>query len=449
MENNSKTKDKLLYKNVILSYLIKGFSLLISFLLTPTYIKYLNNQTVLGLWFTILSILNWVMFFDFGLGNGLRNKLTNSFHEEDNLESKKVISSTYISMGAISLLFLIVGISLISIINLNKFFNVTDDFISYNNLYLSVFMLLIGTVLVFFFSIINSILNSMQKSGITGIFGLITNIVLFIVMKTINFNNTEHNLLFLSLTFSLASFIPLMIATIVIFSNKLKHIRPSFNFYNRETAKQMLLVGGTFFWIQIAIIFINSTDQILISKIFNAESVVPFQFYHKLFYVFITLFNIVTNPIWSLVSKANSEKDYVWIKKTKNKLYLLSSFTSIGILVFVFLNQFAFDLWLKDNSIKVNLSYSFLFALYSIIKIFLFGITAIANGMGKLKPQLVGFTLGMVLKIPIILLLTIKIDSWIIIIIANIIIDIVTLTLNIYFIENEIFKKTKKENVYV
>ena len=56
--------NKIIIKNVIGAFIVKGLALFISLALTPTYIKFFNNEYTLGLWFTINSVLSWIINFD-------------------------------------------------------------------------------------------------------------------------------------------------------------------------------------------------------------------------------------------------------------------------------------------------------------------------------------------------------------------------------------------------
>ena len=75
LKNISKN-DKIIYKNVLGALLVKGGALIVNLFTLPAYIKYFNQNEVLGVWYTVLSLLNWILTFDLGIGNGLRNHLT-------------------------------------------------------------------------------------------------------------------------------------------------------------------------------------------------------------------------------------------------------------------------------------------------------------------------------------------------------------------------------------
>ncbi len=68
-------QNKSVLRNIFGAFFVKGFSLILSLFTMPAYIRYFQNQTILGVWYTIISVLNWVIYFDLGLGNGLRNLL--------------------------------------------------------------------------------------------------------------------------------------------------------------------------------------------------------------------------------------------------------------------------------------------------------------------------------------------------------------------------------------
>src|SRR5688500_16255025 len=94
-------------KNVFTSFLAKGGSVIINLLLVPITIDYVN-PTQYGIWLTLSSVIAWFGFFDIGLGNGLKNKLTEAIAKGDHLLGRKYVSTTYLVLTLISILLLIV-----------------------------------------------------------------------------------------------------------------------------------------------------------------------------------------------------------------------------------------------------------------------------------------------------------------------------------------------------
>ena len=71
----------LLKKNILASFAIKGWAGIIQLLLVPITIHCLGNY-INGLWMVISSVLIWIDSLDIGLGNGLRNKLSERIASE-------------------------------------------------------------------------------------------------------------------------------------------------------------------------------------------------------------------------------------------------------------------------------------------------------------------------------------------------------------------------------
>ena len=85
------------------SVLFKGLAVAATFLAVPLMIRYLGQEQY-GIWSTLLSIMSWVVFFDLGIGNGLRNKLAESLAKHQVSEAAGYIASGYTWIGAISVL---------------------------------------------------------------------------------------------------------------------------------------------------------------------------------------------------------------------------------------------------------------------------------------------------------------------------------------------------------
>lgn len=80
--------------NIFYSFIIKFFAIGAGLLLVPLTLNYLTT-TEYGIWITLNSILVWINSFDIGLGNGLRNKLIESFSLSDDRTSAQYVSTAY------------------------------------------------------------------------------------------------------------------------------------------------------------------------------------------------------------------------------------------------------------------------------------------------------------------------------------------------------------------
>ena len=74
-------------KHMLISTICKPLSMIVSYIYIPLVLNYLGVEKY-GIWSTILTILSWISYFDIWVGNGLRNKLTESLAKKDNKEKK-------------------------------------------------------------------------------------------------------------------------------------------------------------------------------------------------------------------------------------------------------------------------------------------------------------------------------------------------------------------------
>lgn len=425
IKNRILVKDnKQLLMNIIGAIMVKGFAIMISFFTTPAYLNYFDNNIILGVWFTVLSILNWIINFDLGIGNGLRNKLVEAIAEKDNLKSRIYISSSYIIMGFIALCVAFVGWFAIGFCNWNMILKIDPSIILNSDLILFIRIVFCGIILQFWLKIITSILYALQRTTLSNSLILISNLFLFLYLTIGKSGDLKEDLFRLSIVHVLAMNIPIVIATVVVFAAILRNSIPSMKYYVSSYAKNIIKLGGSFFIIQINLMIINSFNQLLITLFYNAESVVDYQIYFKLFYLFTTFFTLITQPVWSAITKAYAEKRIEWIKKIYKGLNIIAVLGTMGCIVLVVFLQPILNLWLGEKSIEVNLFTSIVFTLYISSSLFMLSSTCIANGLGKLNSQIITSIVGTVIKLPLLLILSHFIHDWSCIILIDFIINL-------------------------
>ena len=87
-------------KSILRMFINKGASIFLSLLYVPLFLSLLD-QTRYGIWVTIMSLINWIGFFDIGVGQGLRNLLAENLAKGDIQTSKKLVSTSYMIMSII------------------------------------------------------------------------------------------------------------------------------------------------------------------------------------------------------------------------------------------------------------------------------------------------------------------------------------------------------------
>lgn len=181
------------------------------------------------------------------------------------------------------------------------------------------------------------------------------------------------------------------------------------------------MLGGVFFLTQITFMLITATNEFLITWLTGSEMVVEYQIYFKLFTLVSFIFTMALIPTWSAVTKAYTERKLVWIKKLLKKINLLVLVAVICEFAMIPFLQFGINLWLGAAAIQVNYLYAIVFATMGSMVIWTMALACIANGIGELKAQIIFWTLGAIIKIPIAWVLVMLCHSWIGVLIANII----------------------------
>lgn len=416
----SATKTSIVKKNIILSLLIKGPAIIVSLLTVPMYINYFVSSSILGVWYSILNIMSWFLTFDLGIGNGLRNKLTEAISLNDTKQQNELISSAYYSTAFVSVTLAVVTYVAVGHVDWNCFFNISPTLISANDLVLSLRIVIIGLVVQMIFKLITSILYALQESATVNLLTLVTNSVLLIYMWISNRYHLTEGIVAISWAHTIATNLPFFVVTIIVFSKRLSTATPKRKNFRFAYASNIVVTGLTILWLQIAIMVVIGTQSITITRLLSPDEVTEFNIYYRIFSGISTMFMLILVPIWSGVTKAQAERDFVWIKATKYKLELLVVATGIVSALVVVALQTVFDIWLQENTITVDYYKAALMALFATVFVWHNVNTSIANGLSRFKTQSICMLIAALLYYPLSILLSNLLNNWSAIVLSSI-----------------------------
>ena len=363
------------------SFFIQAISILIGLLYVPLLLDYLTQEKY-GIWITLTSILGWFSFFDIGLGNGLRNKLTEALSKEDLVLGKKYVSTTYAILICIfSVVLLVFHISNF-FLNWNSILNTKT--IDENELYILTSIVFTFFVLRFIVQLISVIYLADQKPSATKMMATGGNLLSFLIVLLLTKITLNGNLVLLGTIISAVPVLLFVVVSVISFNTRYKSLKPSVKAVDFKLSSTLLKLGTKFFFLQVAYIIVFSTSNVFITQFYGPAEVAVFNIAFKYFQIPVMVFSIIMSPIWSAVTDAYSQSDFDWMKKTLRQLNVISLLFVFGIILMVVISNWVYKIWVGDE-IEIPMSLSVSLSIYSVMQIAIAPYSSFINGIGKLK----------------------------------------------------------------
>lgn len=356
------TRDRVVIKNTIFNLFFKFSLLLINFALIRISLQILD-KSYYGIWITIFSTVSALSFLDIGIGNGLRNKLSEAFAKKEYEKARVYISTTYFYLSFIMVILLCIISLLIYVIKIGEMLKISN--IPENQLKLIVVVSLIGIGILLVLKLLDTIYIANNNTYKGSFIYLISQIIIFIVLYCFKYL-FKNSLLKFSIIFSLIPILIYSLYTLIAFNREFKCLSPSVTFFNKHSIKDIMTISVKFFLIQLSGIFLFSIDNILITNLLGSDKVTEYNVAYKYFNLLNVLFNLVLLPSYTMFTYAFSQRDFKWIQRfVKKLLIILSIIFLIGLLLLIF-SKFLFSIWL-GNLYKVNFTLNILMFFYFIL----------------------------------------------------------------------------------
>lgn len=378
------TRNGQIVANISASVLMKGINMVISILMVPIALDYLE-KTRYGLWAALSSVLSWFFIFDVGIGNGLRNKFIEHKAKDDFESIKQYVSTAYFIFSVLAVFISIVFVLFSSYVDWSKLLNAPIEL--KDELAETVLIVFIVLIISFVLKLINTILSADMKHAASDLISTIGHIVSYIGMVILT-KVTTASILKYALVYTGSNLATMLIASIVLFSGKYKNISPSISHIRISKIKSLFTVGLSFFTIQLALMAFTLLPNFMISRFLGPDSVTDYSINMRYFSMVSMVFTMMTYPLWSGFGDAYFRGDNAWISKTINRLYKLAGIIAIALIGMVLVQKPVFKIWLKGK-VAVDYTTSVLFVIYYIFYMLVSINGLYVNALSKLRLQMI------------------------------------------------------------
>lgn len=377
------------------SVLLKGFSILINLLMVPLCLRAVSEKEY-GLVLTITAIVNWIVFFDVGIGNGLRNKLSEAIALGQYELGRKYVSTAFYYITLIFSAVLILYSLAHPLIDWYGILNIQP--VEVSGLSACIYLVIAVFILRFILQLVCVVLLADQKVYLNDAIMPVSNFLSLGIIFVLYIAG-EANFRNLMLSISITPVFVLLVCNFLVFRGKYARLRPSLKLVDHHLRDELLNLGYKFFLLQICGLIIFSTSEFLIARLMGTEDVTIFNIASRYYGIVFLLSNMVMASLWSAFSNAWFQNDIAWISRVIKKMHLAN-------VAFLILNIFLFfgfkplsHLWL-GRELHISNFFAFALIIYNAQMVFNNIFALFLNSIGKLNLQLISGVIGAVINIP-------------------------------------------------
>jgi len=306
---------------ILISLLCRGIQVLCGLLVVKNLINILGVHSY-GVWVTMTSIVAWMTLFDFGVGYGLKNKISEAVARNNNADVSYWISIVIKCYLVISLvLFCLFGV----------FATISSPFNDYPFVSL---VLVLCAALSFFFSTGSIILQALGHFKQLYLFGLVYPV--FWLIATASHRWFSYSIEQIALIYAFL----IIIQGWLVFSfsvrselsiNKLITTRVEYS-----VLRGILSTGVKFFLLQMCSLGLFMTGNYICYRFFGGSEVAVFDTINKVFQLFSVGFSIFISVFWTEISKAKAAQNRPRKLLCFRVLLLLSIISTATALIFAY-----------------------------------------------------------------------------------------------------------------
>ena len=340
---------KVIILGTITSAIPRALGFIYTLMIIPLVINLLGKEA-LGVWLTIVSIIELLNFADFGVTNNLINKVSEASINKDEQKEKEIISSSFFIILLFGFLIGCLYLFIREYVDWSNILGIKNQRLlqeSVTSLNILIGYFIINFPLVIYQKVRYAIQERQYLNYYEGV-GKALSIVLVLIGIFYQFRLPN-----LILMFIIGPIVGQLLNTIMLLHKK-RHYIPSMKKVSGTAIKDIFSTSQYFFLINVCYLFYTSLDNLLISSLINAAEVAKYASISRVYLVFPMVIALITPSLWVANREAFIMKDFNWIRELfkKSNIIILSSSVILFGASFI-LNERFFE-WFTGGSIAFD-----------------------------------------------------------------------------------------------
>ena len=300
--------------------LAKVIAMIVPLVTVRLTLSYMGEE-IYGLWSTVTTFFTMFTFADLGLGSGLQTELSKASALDDKSVSKKLVSSTYVMLTAVSAVLILVFLIVYPFVNWAKVINAETE-----RTVAIVGSVVLAIVIPKFLNIplalIQRTQTAMQEGYRTNLWQCAGNFLSLVFVVAVYY--LDLGVLTMIWMSSLITVIVAFVNMVVYFKFQRPELTPGFSMFDKAICKQMLSTGVRFFILSIFTSLSLSIDNYIVAHTCSLTDVTPYSVMYKIVHLISVITVMFSTPLWAANGEAMQRGEYGWVKKATNKIMLVS-----------------------------------------------------------------------------------------------------------------------------
>jgi O-antigen/teichoic acid export membrane protein len=366
-------------------------------ILIPWLLGYLGDS-LYGFWMTVTAVVGMLSFADLGLGNAVMARLPPLLASRRDEQARQLISSSYALLTGLAGCLMLIAILLSSLLPIEEILSdvqLEDHSIARSILLVTSLAFLSNVPL----GLVIRVQFARQRAGQAYLVAAASSITaLGLTILAVQLDLGPIAVIATNLAVP-----PLvnLVYTAILFGGPLRNLAPSAAMVGSPEVRSAFAGGLPFLLLTGLLSAVTASDYLLVERLAGVSQVAEFSITARLLLQAGALITLVTMPFWPASSDALARGDFEWVVTARRRMSVMgASVMLVGLAGLLGLGPWFYEIWLGpempfSHSLAAGLGvWWFLQALMS-------PTFMVQNSLSRLRPQLIGATLYLVLSVPL------------------------------------------------